>query len=106
LIHTVNLPERHNPVDHQTPLTFQRSSSNPMERLRGPEQTVSSLLELCLERDRSLLGNERVTEKNEEMGIVMKTTVSLYIMDAHITESSYILAGPYRIQNSLNGFAA
>jgi hypothetical protein len=38
-----------------------------MERLRGPTQTVSSLLELYLERDESLLGNERVTE-NGEMG--------------------------------------
>jgi hypothetical protein len=43
-----------------------------MERLRGPAQTVSSLLELCLERDGSLLGNERVAE-NEEMGIISKT---------------------------------
>jgi hypothetical protein len=77
-----------------------------MERLRGPAQTISSLLELCLERDEYMLGNERVTE-NGEMGIVSKKPiVSLYIMDDHIIDSSYILVGPYRIQNSLNGFAA
>jgi hypothetical protein len=72
LIHAIDLPERHNIVDHQTHLAFQRSSSNLMERLRGPAQTVSSLLKLCLERDRSLLGNERVAE-NGEMRIVSKT---------------------------------
>jgi hypothetical protein len=43
-----------------------------MDRLRGPAQTISSLLKLYLERDGSLLGNERVAE-NEEMGIVSKT---------------------------------
>jgi hypothetical protein len=43
-----------------------------MERLRGPTQTVYSLLELCLERDESLLGNERVTE-NGEMRMISKT---------------------------------
>jgi hypothetical protein len=77
-----------------------------MERLRGPTQTVSSLLEFCLERDRSLLGNERVAENGEMRMVSKKPTISLYIMDAHKTESSYILAGPYRIQNSFNGFAA
>jgi hypothetical protein len=68
-----------------------------MERLRGPERTVSSLLELCLERDGSLL-ETKGWQKMEKMGIVLKPTVSLYIMDAHITECSYILADPYRIQ--------
>jgi hypothetical protein len=37
-----------------------------MERLRGPAHTISSLLKLCLERDKSLLGNERVTENETE----------------------------------------
>jgi hypothetical protein len=74
--------------------------------LRGPAQTVSSLLELYLERDESLLENERVAENGENGIDFRKPTVSLYIIDVHITESSYILAGPYRIQNSLNGFVA
>jgi hypothetical protein len=64
--------QRDNLVDHQIRLAFQRSSSNPMERLRGPTQTISSLMELCLERDRSMLENERVAE-NEEMRIVLRT---------------------------------
>jgi hypothetical protein len=98
----VDLSERHNPVDHQTPLAFQRSSSNPMERLRGPAQIISSLMKLCLERDVSLLGNKRVIE-NGEMRIVSKTNgIPIY----NVTESSYILAGSYRIQNFLNGFTA
>jgi hypothetical protein len=42
-----------------------------MKRLRGPTQIVSSLLELYLERDESLLGNERVAE-NEEMRMILK----------------------------------
>jgi len=44
-----------------------------MERLRGPTQTVFSLLELCLKKGGSLLGNKRVAE-NKEMGMVMKTS--------------------------------
>jgi hypothetical protein len=77
-----------------------------MERLREPAQTVSSLLELYLERDGSLLGNERVAENEEKLEWFRKPTIFLYTIDAHITESSYILVSPYRIQNSLNGFAA
>jgi hypothetical protein len=43
-----------------------------MERLRGPAHTISSLLELCLERDGFILGNERV-EENGEMRMISKT---------------------------------
>jgi hypothetical protein len=50
--------------------------------------------------------NEMVAENEENENRFKKPTVSLYIMDAHITESGYILAGPYRIQKSLNGFTA
>jgi hypothetical protein len=70
-----------------------------MERLRGPTQTVSSLLKLSV-------GKQKGDRKIEKWEWFRKPTVSLYIMDAHITESSYILVGPYRIQNSLNGFVA
>jgi hypothetical protein len=77
-----------------------------MERLRGPAHTVSSILKLCLERDGSLLGNESVAKNGKKIEWFRKSTVSLYTMDAHITESNYILAGPYQIQNCLNGFAA
>jgi hypothetical protein len=66
-----------------------------MERLRGPANAVSSLLELCFERNGSMLGNERVAKNGEIRMILKKQTVSQYIMDAHITKSSYILAGPY-----------
>jgi hypothetical protein len=56
-------------------------------------------MDLCWE-------NERIAENGEKWKWFRKPTISLYIMDAHITESSYILADPYRIQNSLNEFAA
>jgi hypothetical protein len=49
-----------------------------MERLRGPTNIVSSLLELCFERDGSLLRNERV-EKNGEMRMIFEKTNSILI---------------------------
>jgi hypothetical protein len=53
---------------------------------------------LLREKYGSLLGNERVAE-SEEIRVILKPTLSLHIyMDAHITECSYILTGPYRIQ--------
>jgi hypothetical protein len=78
VIHVIDFSEKHNIVDHQTFLAIQRSSSNPMERLRGPTQTLFSLLKFCLERDGPLLGNEWLTE-NGEMRIISKTNgISIY----------------------------
>jgi hypothetical protein len=44
------------------------------------------------------VGKRKGWQKMEKLGIILKKPiVSMYIMDAHITERSYILAGPYRI---------
>jgi hypothetical protein len=71
LIHAINLSERHNPINYQISLVFQRSSSNPMERLTESVQTIYSLMEFYLERDESLLENEMVAE-NGEIRIISK----------------------------------
>jgi hypothetical protein len=44
-----------------------------------------------------------VAENVENGNGIEKPTISLYIMDVHITESSYILVGPYWIQTLLTG---
>jgi hypothetical protein len=46
-------------------------------------------------RERYISVEKRKVEENEEMKLFRKPTVSLYIMDVYITESSYILADPY-----------
>jgi hypothetical protein len=57
---------------------FLAISSNPMERLRGPTHTVSSLLKLYLERDESLLGNKRVTENRENRMVSKTNNIPIY----------------------------
>jgi hypothetical protein len=78
LIYTVDLSGRHNFVNHRTHLAYQRSSSNPMKRLRGPTQTISFLLKLCLERNGSLLRNENVVENGEMRMILKPNNIPIY----------------------------